>query len=61
MGLERAVYTVAEDDNVVEVCAVVLLPSGGCPIEFAFNIILDGSAGKWFSKQRVLYSQVNLH
>ena len=53
MGLERRVYTVSEDDNVVEVCAVVLLPSGGCPVEFAFNITLetgDGSAGKCFSK-----------
>lgn len=49
MGLERTVYTVAEDDNVVEVCAVVFVPSGGCPIEFAFNIRLEtgsGSAGK---------------
>lgn len=49
VGLERTVYTVAEDDNVVEVCAVVFVPSGGCPIEFAFNIRLEtgsGSAGK---------------
>ena len=60
VGLERMVYTVAEDDNVVEVCAVVFFPSGGCPIEFDFKIRLetgDGSAGKC----NILYSQVNLH
>ena len=44
-------YTVLEDDVMVEVCAFVSFPSGGCPIQFPFNITLatgDGTAGKTF-------------
>ena len=33
-------YTVSEDEGMVEVCAVVSFPSGKCPIQFPFNITL---------------------
>ena len=49
MGLERTLYSVAEDVGVVEVCAIVYSPTIDCPIEFPFNVslsITDGSAGK---------------
>ena len=42
-------YTVSEDEGMVEVCAVVSFPSGSCPIQFPFDIRLetdDGTAGK---------------
>ena len=48
VGLETSVYSVTEDDGVVEVCAVVLSPIMECPIDFAFTVILstsDDSAG----------------
>ena len=53
VGLENSVYSVTEDDGVVEVCAVVQSanmesPNMECPIDFAFTVILltsDDSAG----------------
>ena len=45
-------YTVSEDEGMVEVCAVVFFPSGSCPIQFPFDIRLatgGGTAGKVFS------------
>ena len=51
VGLERTMYTVSEDEGMVEVCAVVFFPSGSCPIQFPFDIRLetsDGTAGKIF-------------
>ena len=49
VGLERTLYSVAEDVGVVEVCAIVYSPTIDCPITFPFNVSLstiDGSAGK---------------
>ena len=50
VGLERTVYTVSEDDGIVEVCAIVTSPDIVCPIEFPFEVSLststtDGTAG----------------
>ena len=43
-------YTVSEDEGMVEVCAVVFFPSGSCPIQFPFHIRLETSNGtKTFS------------
>ena len=53
VGLEKTVYTVLEDEGMVEVCAVVFFPSGSCPIQFPFDIRLvtsDGTAGRIFGK-----------
>ena len=47
VGLERTFYTVTEDVDVVEVCAIVEYVDP-CPISFPFEVILstrDGSAG----------------
>ena len=44
-------YTVSEDEGIVEVCVVVFFPNGSCPIQFPFDIRLstgDGTAGKTF-------------
>ena len=38
-------YTVSEDEGMLEVCAVVFFPSGSCPIQFPFNITLHTSNG----------------
>ena len=42
-------YTVSEDEGMIEVCTVVSFPSGSCPIQFPFDIRLAtgiGTAGK---------------
>ena len=36
-------YTVSEDEGMVEVCTVVSVPSGSCPIQFPFDIRLETS------------------
>ena len=44
-------YTVSEDEGMVEMCAVMFFPSGSCPIQFPFDIRLEtsnGIAGKTF-------------
>ena len=44
-------YTVSEDEGMVEVCAVVFFPSGSCPIQFPSDIRFatgGGTAGKVF-------------
>ena len=49
VGLEKTFYSVTEDVGVVEVCAIVYIPTIDCPIEFPFDVRLstrDGSAGK---------------
>ena len=49
VGLERTFYNVPEDVGVVEVCVIVYVPSGSCPIAFPFDVSFstnDGSAGK---------------
>lgn len=49
-------YTVSEDAGTVEVCAIVL-PSGSCPIQFAFDISLatnSDETSKSLSKQLAL-------
>ena len=47
-------YTVAEAEGMVEVCAVVFFPNGSCPIQFPFNIsivaTINGTAGKVFGE-----------
>ena len=46
--LERAFYTVSEDEGMVEVCAIVTSPDIMCPIEFPFQVnfsTTDGTAG----------------
>ena len=48
MGLEKTFYNVTEDVGVVEVCAIVYMPTIDCPINFAFDVSLstdNGSAG----------------
>ena len=50
-------YTVSEDEGLVEVCAVVFFPSGSCPIQFRFDIRLgtsDGTTGKGFGESTTL-------
>ena len=49
VGLEKVVYSVSEDTDVAELCAVVTNPTTNCPIDFPFNVSLlthDKSAGK---------------
>ena len=41
VGLERTIYTVSEDGNVVELCARVFEPAIDCPIEFPFDIAIS--------------------
>ena len=43
VGLEQTYYEVSEDVGVVEVCAVVYMPdpSGPCPIDFDFTVLLS--------------------
>ena len=48
VGLEKTIYSVSEDDGMLEVCAIVTTPDIGCPIQFPFQVSLsttDGSAG----------------
>ena len=48
MGLEKTFYNVSEDVGVVEVCAIVYMPTITCPIAFSFDVSLstdDVSAG----------------
>ena len=50
-------YTVSEDEGMVEVCAVVFFPNGSCPIQFPFDIRLEtsnGTAGKIFGECTLL-------
>ena len=51
VGLEKTFYNVSEDVGVVEVCAIVYMPTIDCPIAFPFDVSLstrDGSAGKHY-------------
>ena len=43
VGLERTFYNVSENVGVVEVCAIVISPSGNvpCPIDFPFDVNLS--------------------
>ena len=41
MGLERTIFTVSEDVDIVELCARVFEPDIECPIEFPFSVILS--------------------
>ena len=43
VGLEKTLYSVSEDEGVVEVCAIVYSPTIDCPIEFSFNVNLSTS------------------
>ena len=46
--LERASYSVREDDGHVEVCVVVTSPTSGCPVAYHFSVLIViqvGSAG----------------
>ena len=45
VGLESTLYTVSEDEGLVEVCAVVYSPSGDCPITYPFNVVLSTEDG----------------
>ena len=48
VSLERTFYSVSEDVDVVEVCALVSSPRVECPIEFPFEISIssgDNTAG----------------
>ena len=49
MDLESTSYTVSENNDVVEVCAVLYTPDISCPIKFAFDIrvstSVDSSSG----------------
>ena len=48
VGLERTLYIVSEDKDVVEVCAIMYSPTIDCPIAFSFNVTLstgDNTAG----------------
>ena len=50
VGLESISYTVDKNKGVVEICVRVFEPNINCPIDFAFNLILDtidGSAGSY--------------
>ena len=38
-------YTVPEDEEMVEVCTVVSVPSESCPIQFPFDISFQSSDG----------------
>ena len=51
VGLERTEYTVSEDVDVIEICAIVYEPNGNidCPIDISFEVQLstiDDSAGR---------------
>ena len=56
--LDRTLYQVSRDVDVVEVCAIVYSPMSDCPIEFPFDVTLttlDGSGGK------KIYSKMHTH
>ena len=49
VGLEQTLFSVMEDVEFIELCAVVFEPDINCSIQFSFNIHLhtaDGTAGK---------------
>ena len=49
VGLEKQLFKVNEEDELVEVCVVVDSPSIDCPVKYSFNVSIwteDGEAGK---------------
>ena len=41
VGLESTVYQVIEDEDVVELCAIIYSSSIECPVEYGFYIIVS--------------------
>ena len=49
VGLERVLYQVREDVEVLQLCVSILSPVTECPIAFSFNVSIstsDNTAGK---------------
>ena len=60
VGLERTYYSVSEGDGTLQVCAVVSDPSGTCPIDFTFTVVIEireDSAGKYNTKPFLVFKR----
>ena len=58
VGLDKTLYSVGEDVELVEVCVVVHTPTISCPIQFPFNVSLNvftGNAGILFPQHSYSY------
>ena len=50
VGLESTVYQVLEDEDVVELCAIIYSSSIECPVEYGFYIVVsirDNNTGSY--------------
>ena len=63
VGLQKSLYTVREEEKLLEVCVVVTKPSIECPVQFSFDVHIwtedkdgDDKAGKSVPCVRIILS-----